>query len=327
MMRSLLTATLSRLLFTALGLGIFSSATAAYPERPMKIITPMAAGGGTDTIARLFAQKLSLKLEQPVIVENKPGAAGQIGAELAAASVPDGYTFFMTSSTALTLPYLRATKFELNRDFVPIGQIGIGAFALAINNKLPFDTIQGFLADVKANPSKYTYGSPGIGSAGHLATELFSMKAGIKMVHVPFKSSTEVLQSLISGQIDSAIDILTIEQPHIESKAVRGLATTGKTRDPSLPNLPTFNEANLIQGGFEMTFWYGLFLPVRAPAVVIQKAQEAFSSIMSDPEILARLRQFSLSPSTLTATEFKKNMADETAVWIKIITETGVQVN
>ena len=310
-----------------LGLAQSASAWALYPEHPVKLIIPMAAGGGTDTIARLFAQKLSLKLAQPVIVENKPGAAGQIGAELAAAANPDGYTFFMTSSTALTLPYLRTTKFELNRDFVAIGQIGIGAFALAINNKLPFDTIQSFLADAKAHPAKYTYGSPGIGSAGHLATELFNMKVGIKMVHVPFKSSTEVLQSLVSGQIDSAIDILIIQQPHIETKAVRGLATTGKTRDPSLPNLPTFNEASIIPEGFEMTFWYGLFLPIKTPDAVIQKAQEAFSSIMTDPEILTRLRQFSLSPSTLSAQEFKKNMAEETAVWKKIISETGVQVN
>ncbi|MDO8279242.1 MAG: tripartite tricarboxylate transporter substrate binding protein, partial [Burkholderiaceae bacterium] len=203
------------------------NAQAQYPERPIKMVAPMAAGGGTDSVARLFAQKMSAALGQPVVVENRPGAGGQLGAEVAAFAPADGYTLFFTSSSALTLPYLRKTRFELLRDFAVVGQVGVGNFALVINTKLPYRTLGEFLAAVKANPGKFTFGSAGTGAAGHLAGELLKAKAGLNMVHVPFKSSGEIAQALISGQIDCAIDVLTIQKAQIDGGLVRALATTG----------------------------------------------------------------------------------------------------
>lgn len=194
------------------------------------------------------------------------------------------------SSSVETLPYLRKTKFELSRDFVPVGQVGIGNFVLVVSPKLPFKTLAEFMAAVKANPGKYTFGSPGTGSAGHLALNLLKAKAGLEMIHVPFKSSSEIAQAMISGQIDCAIDILLIQKPYIEAQSVRALATTGTVRDPNLPGLPTFNEAAGIPGGYEITFWYGVFLPRSTPAPVVERARREFASVMKDPEILQRVK-------------------------------------
>lgn len=290
-----------------------------YPSRPIRIVAPMAAGGGTDLVARLFAEKISARLGQPVIVENRAGAGGQFGAEVAATSPPDGYTLLFSSSSAVALPYLRKTRFELLRDFVPVGQVGIGNFVLVTGPKLPFKTLEAFLADAKANPDKYTFGSPGHGSVGHLALNLLKAKAGVQMVHVPFKSSGEIAQALISGQIDCAIDVVIVQKPFIDQQAVRALATTGAARDPALPELPTFNEAGVVPGGYEITFWYGMFLPRATPDAVIERIQREFSAVMKDPQLIERIKELTLVPSTLTASEFRASIAAETATWRKVI--------
>src|SRR6059036_988021 len=172
-----------------LAVAITSAANEPYPSRPVKVVANMAAGGGTDTIARIFAQRISRELGQTVIVENRAGAAGQIGTEAVAAAPADGYTFLFASSSLMHLPYLRPTRYELLKDFEPVGQAGIGGFVLVINPRLPFKTLAEFMAAVKANPGKYTFGSPGVGSAGHLGLYLLKSKSAVEMVHVPFKSS------------------------------------------------------------------------------------------------------------------------------------------
>lgn len=303
------------------------SASEDYPSRPLKVVAPMAAGGGTDTVARLFAQKMSARLAQPVIVENRAGAGGQIGTEIVASAAPDGYTLLFASSSTLTLPYLRKTRFELLRDFVPVGQVGVGGFVLVVSPKLPLRTLAEFLTAAKANPGKYTFGSPGVGSAGHLGLHLLKAKSGIEMVHVPFKSSTEVAQALISGQIDSAIDIVPIQKPYIDAQSVRALATTGSVRDANLPSLPTFNESGLVPGGYELTFWYGMFVPRATPAPVVQRVQREFATVMKDPEVEQRVKAFSLEPSKLSADGFAKNIASDTAMWRKVIEDNKIVVN
>jgi tripartite-type tricarboxylate transporter receptor subunit TctC len=260
-------------------------------------------------------------------VENRAGAGGQIGTEIVASSAPDGYTMLFASSSTLTLPYLRKTRFELLRDFVPVGQVGIGGFVLVVSPKLPFRTLAEFLSAAKANPGKYTFGSPGVGSAGHLALHLLKAKSGIEMVHVPFKSSTEVAQALIGGQIDCAIDIVPIQKPYIEAQNVRALATTGAARDANLPSLPTFNESGLVPEGYEITFWYGMFLPRATPAPVVQRVQREFATVMKDPEVVQRVRAFSLEPSNLSAQGFAANIAADTTLWRKVIEDNKIVVN
>lgn len=305
-----------------LGMGL---AHAQYPERTVRIVAPMAAGGGTDTVARVFAQKMAARLGQSVIVENRPGGGGQLGPELVAASPADGYTMLFTSSSALTLPYLRKTRFDLARDFVPIGQFGTGNFALVINSKLPYKTLAEFFAAVKANPGKFTYGSAGTGAVGHLALELLKAKSGLDLVHVPFKSSLEISQAMMSGTIDASIDPMTTQRPNIESGLVRGLATTGPARDSYLPNLPTITESRLVPGGYEMTYWFGVFMPIKTPAAVVERVQREFIAVMKEPDMADRLKAFSLAQSPMTAAQFQANIVAEAAMWKKLITDVGIQ--
>lgn len=310
-----------------LAAGATLAAYAQYPDRTLKMVAPMAAGGGTDAVARVFALKLAARLGHPVIVENRPGAGGQLGTEIVAGAPPDGYTMLFTSSSALTLPYLRKTRFDLQRDFVPVGQVGVGNFAIVTNPKLPYRTLQEFVTAAKASPGKFTFGSAGQGSAGHLAGELFKSRTGIDMIHVPFKSSSEITQALVSGTIDSSIDVLTVQKPQVESGMVRGLATTGGERDSVLPNLPTVNESKVASGGYEMTFWFAMFLPAKTPAAVVERVQREFAVVMKDPEIIDRVRAFSLVPSALTPAQFQANITAESAVWKKVISDSKIEAN
>lgn len=303
-----------------------ASALAAdnYPSQTVKVVVPMAAGGGTDAVARLIAQKMSDHMNTSVIVDNRAGAGGQLGTEVVASSTPDGYTVLFASSSIMTMPYLRETRFELQKDFQPIGQVGVGGFVLVLRPGLKHQTLQDFLNDAKQNPGKFTFGSPGVGSAGHLALNLLKAKTGIEMIHVPFKSSTEIVNALIGGQIDCAIDIVTIEKPFIEADKVRALATTKSERDPSLPTLPTFNELNVVPDGFEITFWYGMFAPKATPPAVAERLQLAFAAAMQDSEIIARLEKLSVVPSSLSAQEFSQNISDDIAAWRKVIDDNNL---
>lgn len=316
---------LVQIILLALLLGGAAVVRAEYPERNIRIVVPLAAGGSTDQVARVFALTLADRFGQPVIVENKPGAGGQLGCEAVAFAPADGYTLLFTSSSALTLPYLRKTRFELLRDFAPIGQVGFGNFALVTNRKLPFTSFGDFLAAIKAHPGKYTFGSAGVGGAGHLAGELLKTRAALDIVHVPYKSNGEVSQALMTGEIDFAIDVITAQKPQINAQKVRGLATTGKVRDPNLPDLPTINESMLVPGGYEMTFWFGMFMPAKTPAAVVARVRSEFDAVMKDPNTVARIKTFSLNPSTLTAAQFQANIEAETNTWKKVITQSGLE--
>ncbi|MBB3177990.1 tripartite tricarboxylate transporter substrate binding protein [Variovorax sp. Sphag1AA] len=298
-----------------------------YPKQPIRFVVPFTPSGGTDIVARLLGQKMSAAMGQPILVENRPGAGSQIGTEYVAASPPDGYTVLLSSSSSLTIPYLRKASFELPRDFTPIGQVGIGTFALVVSPKLPFKTAGEFIAAAKANPGKYSYASAGSGSAGHLALELLRSKTGADLVHVPYKSSGEVANSIISGQVDASIDILTIEKGFIDNGQVRALATTGIARDPTLPQVPTLNETGAVPGGYDLTYWYGLFVPAKTPAPVVKRLQHEFETAMKDPEILARLKTLQIQPSTMTAAQFKENVQTEAAMWKKLIGEKGIRAD
>lgn len=317
-----------RLLAFALTATISVTSTATeFPERPLKIVVPMGAGGGTDIIARVLSQKLAASLGQAVIVENRAGAGGQLGAEYVASSAADGYTMLLSSSSALMTPFLRKTKFDLRRDFVPVGQVGTQSLGVIASPLLPFRTFPEFIAAARANPNKFTFGSPGMGSVAHLAGELLRSRSGIEMVHVPFKSSNEVVQALMGGTVDIAIDGTTAYLPGIEARRLRGFATTGKERAATLPNLPTVNETQAIPGGFETGLWFGLFLPVKTPPNVVERVRKEFAAVMKDPEVVSRVQSFGLTPSTLTADQFKTTVAADAEVWRKLITDNRIEAN
>ncbi|MDP3135538.1 MAG: tripartite tricarboxylate transporter substrate binding protein, partial [Burkholderiaceae bacterium] len=308
--------------------GTLTSASAQdYPNRPVRFIVPHGAGGGTDVVARVFAQKMSTGLGQAVVVENKVGGGSQVGAEYVSSAPADGYTVLFASSSILTLPYLRNTKYELSRDFVPIGEVGSGNFALVVSPNFPARTLAEFIAVAKAKPSQYTYGSAGVGSANHLAGELLKSRVGIDVRHIPYKSSGEMSQALMAGQIDSSIDVLITEKELINTGKVRALATTGPERDADFPNVPTMNEGKLVPGGYEMTFWFGVFVPVKTPAAVVERLRREFAVAMKDPEVIRRVKSFSLKPSTSTPAQFQAAIIAEQIVWKKVITDNGIRLD
>lgn len=317
--------TLRLLAFTLAATVSVTAAATGYPERSLKIVVPMGAGGGTDTIARLLSQKLAARLGQSVIVENRAGAGGQVGAEFVAHSAADGYTMLLSSSSTLITPFLRKTNFDLRRDFVPVGQVGAQSLGVIASPRLPYRTISEFIAAAKANPGKFTFGSPGTGSVAHLAGEFLKSKSGIEMVHVPFKSSNEVVQALMAGTVDIAIDGTTVYLPGVESQRLRGLATTGRERAATLPNLPTVNESQAIPGGFETGLWFALFLPVRTPAEIVERVRKEFAAVMQDPEVASRVHSFGLTPSILTAAQFNASIDADAEVWKKLITDNKIE--
>ncbi|CAB4962495.1 unannotated protein [freshwater metagenome] len=315
------------LLASLVVLSSVSSAQVSYPSRPIRVVTGFATGGGTDTIARIFSDRISKELGQPVIVENRAGASGQLGAELVAAAPADGYTFLFAPSSSLTLPYLRTTRYEIIRDFEPVGHVGVSGFVMVVRPRLPFKTLEEFMAAVKANPDKYTFGSAGVGSVGHLGLFLLKSRMGAEMVHVPFKSSTEVAQALMSGQIDCAIDIVPIHKPYIDAKSIGAMATTGIERDSTLPQLPTFNETKVVPGGYELTFWYAMFARKGTPAPALQMARAAFATVMKQPSMQERVKGFGIVPSQLTPEQFQVSIAAETELWRKIIKDNNIRLD
>lgn len=310
----------------ALAFWAVSAAAADFPDRVVRVVVPQGPGGGTDLVARLIAQRLSPRLGQPVIVDNKPGGGTQLGTEYVANAPADGYTVLMTASPVVLLPYLRKTRFDFIRDFVPIGQVGVGNFALVVNPKLPFRTTEEFFKAVRANPGKYTFGSAGVGSAGHLALELLKARADMDLVHVPYRSAGEVATAVASGQVDSSIDNLTTEKPQIDAQNVRGLATTGQDRDPGLATLPTINELKLVPGGYVMTYWYGMFVSTRTPAPVVDRLRRDFAVVMSDPGMAEQLRKMSLVPSTFSAEAFGTSLAEEASMWRRVISDARIEM-
>lgn len=303
-----------------------SRLASAYPDRPIKVVVPMAAGGGTDVVARIFALKMSESLGQATIIENKAGAGGQIAVEYVMNASKDGHTILFCSSTPLTLPYLRKTKFDLLRDFIPIGQIATGNFVLVTNKSLPFDSARAFLEDAKRHPNKYSYGSPGNGSLTHMALALLKSKTGIEMTHIPYKSSGEVAQALVANQLDCSMDVITIQKSLIESNSVKALATTGVERDPSFPNLPTIQELKIIPSGYSMSFWYGVLMPLGVSEESRAKVQAAFNRAMENNEVQIALKRLGLVSSTLRDNAFRQEMEKSATEWKRVISENNMSV-
>lgn len=298
----------------------------SYPNRPLKIIVPMAAGGGTDTIARKLAQQLAEQLKTPVVIDNRAGAGGQIGIEAAKNAPPDGYTLLIASSTALTLPYLKKTNYDLLKDFSVIGEIGRGNFVLVTRNDLGVQDAAGFFSHVRAHPGKITFGSPGHGSATHLILEMIQSKTGMEMIHVPFKSSSEVAQGIISGQVDSSIDVIPVQKKFIDSRALMGLAVTGERRDEQLRNIPTFSEISVFQEPFEASFWYAMFVQKNVSPALKAKLVSTFERIVNMPKMRKEISEFGVEPMPRNAAEFEKGIRVEADGWKKTILENKIQL-
>ena len=311
--------------FATMALALSSALAMAqsYPSAPITLVVPFAAGSGTDGVARSVAQKLSERLKQPVIVENKAGASAQIAAQHVAAAKPDGYTLFMTTNTSHSAnPALfKSLKYDPIKDFTPILRVGELPFALAINNNVPAKTLPEFIDYVKKNPGKVSYATPN--STSLLTSETIKRMAGIDLLGVPYKSSPQAMTDLISGQVQMYVVDLGSGMSTLKSDRVRTLAITTAKESSMLPGVPPV--ANTIKD-FDLTSWNGIFGPANLPKPIVDKINAEMQVVLADKELQAKLASmgFEIWP-TKTPEEFSKYVSDQLSHWTKLIREAGIK--
>lgn len=294
-----------------------------WPQKPVKIIVPYAPGGNTDSIARIAAERLSSALGQQFVVENKPGAAGLIAAEYVARSPADGYTLFMgTISQISTAPFTNKINYDPLRDFAPISIIGTNPFVITVNATLPVHTLPEFVKYVKMNPHKLNYGSGGTGGFTHLSGALFVQRAGLDMVHVPYKGGAPALADLIGGQVQMYSGSPSEVLSHAKGNKVRLLAISSATRSKHFPELPTI--AEYYPGHLALT-WNGLLAPGKTPAPIISRISQEIQKAMRDPAFLARLDKIGVDPVLHTPEQFAEQIRQDVERWKTVIENAGIK--
>jgi tripartite-type tricarboxylate transporter receptor subunit TctC len=296
-----------------------------YPSRPVKIIVPFPAGGTADVMPRIFSDWLSRKWGQPVVVENRTGAAGNIGAEAVAKAEPDGYTLLSAPPPPLVINRLLYQKLPYDSaQFVPITVIGAIPNVLLVHPKTNVSTVEQFIALAKANPGKLNYASQGSGTTSHLTAELFkSMAGGLNITHVPYKGTAPALADLLGGQVEMMCDNLGVSLPHVRSGKLKALGIGGFKRIPALPEVPTFAEAGL--PGAEANNWWGIVAPAGLPAPVMGRLQQEIGAILDSPETRKRFELEGAEVLRMTAPEFAQFMAEETAKWTRVVKQAGIK--
>ena len=308
----------------ALAVGGWGLAQAqAYPNKPVRLIVPFPAGGATDLFARTLSQKISEKLGQTLVVENRPGAGGALGADLAAKANPDGYTLLLsTSSTHSIGPNLNPRlPYDAVRDFTPIGQLGNAPSIMLVPNSSPARTVKEWIDHAKKNPGRLNYASSGPGTIVQLSAELFKAQADVFVVHIPYKGTALAIPDLISGKVDVLFDSLPTGMPHVRDGRLRALGVTSAKPTAMAPGLPAIAE---VLPGYESTTWFGLFGPKNLPADVVTRVNTAANQVLQDPEVVAKLLNLGIEPIGGTPAQFTTMLANESAKWKKIITERKI---
>ena len=307
----------------------FSSAVQAqtYPERPIRLIAPFPAGGLVDVLARAVGDEISKSLGQPVIVENRPGAGGNIGAEAVSKAKPDGYTLLMTSAGILTANQFLYAKmpFDPATAFVPVSNVADMPMLVVVNPKVEAKTLAEFVALAKANPGKLNFGSPGIGTTGHLGLALFMHAAKIKLTHVPYKGAAPAVTDLIAGQIDGVVDNPPTVLPHIQAEKLRALAVAAKQRMPQLPNLPTAAEAGIAD--FYASSWFGVAAPAGTPPAIVAQLQKAIAEALQKPVLRERFAKSGARLLGNSSADFAKQIVEDRKMWGEIIKAAGITPN
>jgi tripartite-type tricarboxylate transporter receptor subunit TctC len=295
-----------------------------WPQRPIRIIVGFAAGGNTDSIARLTAEWLRPRLDQNVIVENRPGANGAIGAELAAHAAPDGYTLLMAALPQMAiLPAMTATPYDPVKDFAPVTVVGSNDFALAVNDRLPVRTLPEFVAYVTARPGEIAYASGGSGTVAHLTTALFLQRAGLEMVHVPYRGGALALADLLSGQVPLYFGNLAEVLPHAASLKI--LAVSGARRVAALPAVPTIAEQGY--AGFHTATWNGLVAPAATPPDIVARLAATLRPAAHDADFVAKLARIGVEPVGNTPEEFAALLRTDLVIWAEAVRISGAKVD
>lgn len=320
-----------RILIGLLGacwLGLASGTGAqSYPDRPIKLVMPFGPGSASDTIARIVADKLGEQLGQRVLVENRAGAGGNIGTQAVAKAEPDGYTLIFAAPGPFVInPSLGGVPYDPEKDFELISPVATLVNVLVVNPaKVPVANVQEFIAHVKKQPGAISYSSVGLGSSQHLAAAYFDIVAGTKMVHVPYRSGSQIALDLVSGDVPVSFQLIPNVVAQLQAGQVRPLAVTTRTRSKALPDVPTMAEAGV--ANYESYAWFGLAAPKGTPAAVLDRLSKEVRSAVADAAVQKRLIEIGVEPSSSSQVEFKAFVAAELAKWSSIIKEAGITSN
>ncbi len=297
----------------------------AYPSRPIKLVVPVTPGGTTDLIARVLAESAGKRLGQQIIVENRAGAGGNVGTEAVAKSPADGYTLALCTigTCAINLSIYDKPGYDIEKDFVPVILVGKVVNVLVVNPNVPAKTVKELVALAKSKPDKLTYGSSGYGSSPHLAGELLKSMAAVEITHVPYKGSAPAIIDLRGGQIDLFFDNAPSILPQVKANAVRALATTGTKRSPLLPDVPTMQEAGF--SGFVIEPWWGVVAPVKTPAAVVAKLNQAFNEALKDATVLKRFSESGVEGIGGTPERLAAQIKVELPRWGKLVKERNIK--
>ena len=301
------------------------AAAQGYPARPVRIVNPFAAGGGQDVLLRPLAQKLGESLKQPFVVDNKPGANGMIGTELVAKSAPDGYTLLGGTTGALAMNAVVQPRLAYDplKDFAPISNYADSAFILSVHPSVSAQSVMELVALAKARPGQLTYATFGVGSSSHLIAELFSMSAGIKMVHVPYKGSAPAVADLLAGQVMLMFDSMQSQMPQVRAKRLRALGLAAEKRSPAAPEVPTIAEVGLpgVVGGS----WYGLLAPAGTPRDIIARLHAELMRALADPEVRERFTSVGTEVVGNTPEEFAAQIRADIEKWGRVVRAAGIR--
>lgn len=294
-----------------------------WPDKPVTVIVPFAAGGNTDGIARMTAQHLSDAFGKQFVVENRPGAGGAIAADIVAKAKPDGYTLFLTALPVMAIvPVINKVRYDSLKDFTPISNVATNAFVLVVNKDLPVKTLAEFVDYVKARQGKLSYGSAGIGSLNHLSMALFLKRAGLDMTHVPYKGNAPALSDVVAGHIPAMFSNLSDALPQAQGGTVRMLAVSSKARSPQAPQVPTVAESGY--AGFNVLTWNGLMGPAGLPQAIVDKIAKEMGGAVKNPTFAQRLDKFGVEPLGNTPAEYKSMLAEDMDDWAKALKLAGI---
>lgn len=310
-------------LFALSAVGVHSQ---EWPSRPVRFIVPFATGGSADVFSRVVATRLQETLGQGFIVENRPGAGSIIGTDVVAKSAPDGYTFLVMSNTHTVNETLITSKpFQLMRDFLPVAPISESDLVLVARSGLPASSVADVLRSARSTPDGMTYASSGNGTPYHMAGELLKSMAGIKIVHVPYKGSSQARTDVLGGQVDLMFDAIPTMVSQVNSGKVKALGTSGRARSSIMPNVPTLSEAGV--PGYTATIWIGLMAPRGTPPAIISRLNAEISRITSDPELRSRWAAQGTATMNMNVNEFGKFLNDDIAKWATVIRSAGIKAD
>src|SRR5262245_60234710 len=320
---------MKRFMIAALGmmfatLAAIAPAQADYPDRPIRIIVPYTPGGTVDVLARLIGQQLTQAWGQPVVVDNRPGAGGNIGADATAKSPPDGYTLLLSTNAPLTInvALYKNVRYDPLRDFEPILIAGQNSLLLVTNPSFPPTTMRDFIALAKSKPADISVGTSGLGTTAHLSLEQLNRLAGVKLTHIPYRGGVPSLTAAVAGEVPATFSDIVPAMPLVREGRLRALASTGKQRANIAPDIPTMSEAGL--PGFDIVAWIGLVGPAGMPRDVVDKLRREFSKALADPETRAKLDTMGIDPVQITPEQFAAFLREEVPRWKEIVTAAGV---